>query len=519
MAGSTQNLFLHLKTIGAKKSEKELKGLSAAIGSLAKAASIATAAFFGTKKLIDAFSQQEMAEKKLESALGKTSQALLDQASALQRVSMFGDEQIIVQQAFLASLRFTEEQIKTIIPAAIDLSAATGISLDSAVRNLSKTYSGLQGELGELIPQLRELTSAELQQGEAIKIVSDLMGGQGKLQTETMTGSIQQMKMAVGDLAEELGGILAPTITSVTKALTSFISSGETSLISDMTKESLVDFIGELEKSRAEFEILMNEGISPARQAYNQLGEQIEKAKDKLKELEEPLQSTTTIFATETDLLYLRNELLADGVFSIQDQITINKTHSESIKEQIRQGLNVNANKKKEIELDGELINLKKQLEAAQISSATGMMRSFADLNTASKGSAKVSARLAQGAALIDMLAGANKAFAQGGMLGFASAAAILASGTANIVRIEQSLREMESLATGGDFVTSGPQMIMVGDNPGGQERVQVTPLSSPNINGPQGGITLNISAPLVDETVVDSIIPAIEKAQRMNLA
>ena len=33
------------------------------------------------------------------------------------------------------------------------------------------------------------------------------------------------------------------------------------------------------------------------------------------------------------------------------------------------------------------------------------------------------------------------------------------------------------------------------------------------------GGITVNISAPLVDETVIDSIIPAIEKAQRLNLA
>ena len=52
-----------------------------------------------------------------------------------------------------------------------------------------------------------------------------------------------------------------------------------------------------------------------------------------------------------------------------------------------------------------------------------------------------------------------------------------------------------------------------------GRERVSVTPLDSPNINGPQGGVTINISAPLVDETVVDSIIPAIEKAQRLNLA
>jgi Mg2+ and Co2+ transporter CorA len=76
------------------------------------------------------------------------------------------------------------------------------------------------------------------------------------------------------------------------------------------------------------------------------------------------------------------------------------------------------------------------------------------------------------------------------------------------------------AFALGGDFVTQGPQAIMVGDNPGGRERVQVTPLSSPNVNGPQGGgITVNISAPLVDDTVVQSIIPAIERARRMNLA
>jgi len=76
----------------------------------------------------------------------------------------------------------------------------------------------------------------------------------------------------------------------------------------------------------------------------------------------------------------------------------------------------------------------------------------------------------------------------------------------------------MQSFATGGDFVTSGPQMIMVGDNPGGQERVRVDPISSQNINGSGNGITLNISAPLVDETVIDSIIPAIDRAKRMGL-
>jgi hypothetical protein len=36
---------------------------------------------------------------------------------------------------------------------------------------------------------------------------------------------------------------------------------------------------------------------------------------------------------------------------------------------------------------------------------------------------------------------------------------------------------------------------------------------------GGMGGVTINVSAPLVDETILDTIIPAIEKAHRMNLA
>ena len=33
------------------------------------------------------------------------------------------------------------------------------------------------------------------------------------------------------------------------------------------------------------------------------------------------------------------------------------------------------------------------------------------------------------------------------------------------------------------------------------------------------GGINIEINAPLVDETVIDTIIPAIQKAQKLNLA
>ena len=71
--------------------------------------------------------------------------------------------------------------------------------------------------------------------------------------------------------------------------------------------------------------------------------------------------------------------------------------------------------------------------------------------------------------------------------------------------------------AKGGDFVTAGPQTIIVGDNPGGRERVSVTPLSSPNIAGPQGG-SVNISFSgnvLSQDFIEDEAIPMIKEAVR----
>ena len=137
------------------------------------------------------------------------------------------------------------------------------------------------------------------------------------------------------------------------------------------------------------------------------------------------------------------------------------------------------------------------------------------------KGFGLMAKRLAQVQATVDTYAAATAAYKSaatipyiGWILAPIAAAAAVAAGMANIQQIENA-----KFAEGGDFITAGKRLIMVGDNPGGRERVQITPLSSPNISGTQPGLTLNISAPLVDETVIDTIIPAIEKAQRLNLA
>ena len=79
------------------------------------------------------------------------------------------------------------------------------------------------------------------------------------------------------------------------------------------------------------------------------------------------------------------------------------------------------------------------------------------------------------------------------------------------------------SFATGGSFITKGRTTlpigngVVVGDNASGMARIDVTPLPAPPTSS-ERNITINISAPLVDETVVDHIIPAIRRAEKLNL-
>tara|TARA_R100000655_G_scaffold36889_2_gene71427 strand:- start:6433 stop:8826 length:2394 start_codon:yes stop_codon:yes gene_type:complete len=84
------------------------------------------------------------------------------------------------------------------------------------------------------------------------------------------------------------------------------------------------------------------------------------------------------------------------------------------------------------------------------------------------------------------------------------------------------SAQKPPTFARGGSFVTDGPQQIIVGDNPGGRERVDVTPISSPNFDGPQGSeVTVNIMGNVIgtEEFVRDNLIPEIDRSIRRNLA
>jgi hypothetical protein len=100
--------------------------------------------------------------------------------------------------------------------------------------------------------------------------------------------------------------------------------------------------------------------------------------------------------------------------------------------------------------------------------------------------------------------------------IGFAKASAAAQAGLI-------AAQPAPAFARGGSFITGGQQMIMVGDNAGGRERVDITPLSSPDFGDAGGGtgVTVNIMGNVIgtQEFVRDNLLPEIENTIKRNLA
>ena len=174
----------------------------------------------------------------------------------------------------------------------------------------------------------------------------------------------------------------------------------------------------------------------------------------------------------------------------------------QSIKEAIEEAIIVQKIQN-DIQAESRKIIMDNLNAAGKLAGALGQ------LNEASKGSALVTARLQQASIIASTAAGAMAAISPPTgaptPAGWVNFAAVIAAGTAQVVSISQAMGDFKKAATGADFVTSGPQMMMVGENPGGRERVSVTPLSSPNLEGPQGSsITVNVSGNVLSQDYVE---------------
>ena len=203
-----------------KQVEKSLEGLQKKMTSVGKTLSKTLTlplVALGTASVMAADTQVQAETRLLTALKGREDiqRRLMAQAAELQSRSTFGDEEVIAQQAYLASLGMTERQINDVIEASAQLSTATGMTLESAVKNLAKTYGGLTGELGESIPALKNLTAEQLKSGEAVRFILENYKGYAEAAAQSGAGSMRQLKNQLGDLAEKLGMILMPTLQKI----------------------------------------------------------------------------------------------------------------------------------------------------------------------------------------------------------------------------------------------------------------------------------------------------------------
>ena len=227
--------------------------------------------------MVKLFSEQQLAEKKLQQALGFTSNALLNQASALQKVSAFGDETIISAQAMLAAFVKDEDQLKKATQATLDLAAAKGMDLASAADLVGKTLGSSTNSLSRYGIEVEGVVGSTERLDSLTNDIADTFGGQAKAQAETLSGSIEQMKNAMGDTGEVIGEVLAPAIITTAKFLKS-AAEGARDFIRSLTETPLETTIRELEALGVQSESLM-------KLKNIQLGKEIRVLNNELKEV------------------------------------------------------------------------------------------------------------------------------------------------------------------------------------------------------------------------------------------
>ena len=364
-------------------------------------------------------------------------------------------------------------------------------------------------------------------------------------ETEDAQNSFARLSAESANLSSAIGQRLSPALASVSEKLASHFKF-LTDIIEPTTK------LEDAQKKLATQEAILAHFIKAKQEANKiqkpQIEIQIKLAQDRIAVLEKELKLEESLIKRRKesgeeglsleekkalsnqrllDFLQRRNDFEENGLTFDEKKILL--THQKQLSEQdFNAGLITSFdNAKKLLEIKREEIQLEDQIKNAKLQSASAIVGSMASLNDAFKGNAKVSARLAQTQAIIDTYAGANKAFAQGGVLGFITGASIIAQGLANVAIISRNIGDMNKFESGGlvggKRHSQGGTMIEAERGEFVMSRSAVQSIGVETLNqmnqGGGGGITLNISAPLVDETIVDTIIPAIQKAQRMNLA
>jgi hypothetical protein len=219
------------------KASQKIQKIGSAIKKVGIAFAAGSAAVYGMAKvvgsLIEEYATQERAEtrlmgalKNVRSARNQDISALTEQASALQKVTRFGDENIVSAQGILATYQLNQEAIGKLTPGLLDMAEgmarATGEmpDLESMAKLVAKAMGGedIESFAGALTRaniavtnhQKELLATGDPQQkmNVMLEIMKQNVGGLAEIMGQTTSGKMARFKSAIGEMKEDFGRAL-----------------------------------------------------------------------------------------------------------------------------------------------------------------------------------------------------------------------------------------------------------------------------------------------------------------------
>lgn len=167
---------------------------------------------------VKAAAESEKSTVRLNSALKATGQytpeleaRMLGLSTKMQNLTGASDEAFTEMQAFGLQLGLTAEQTIALMPHIADLSASTGVDLETAMRAAAQAVNGNVGMLGRYGISIKQNEDKTVDFNNVLDAFSGYAGA-AEAKGNTLQGQMAKIKETFGDLAEKVGNVLIPII-------------------------------------------------------------------------------------------------------------------------------------------------------------------------------------------------------------------------------------------------------------------------------------------------------------------
>lgn len=209
----------------ANKAAQQSSKIFSALGAMLSVGILAK----GIKDSIAAYKIQELAVTKLNSALRaqgimseEVSKKFQTQASALQGLTIFGDEAILQGQAFAMSMGVQADTVEKITPLVLDFASAMGIDLRTAFRVMGQAAAGDTGMLKRYGIIVDEAALKSDGFNAVISTMQKNFEGTAEAIAKSGIGPMEQFKNLMGDFKEDIGRTVIPVINKLIELFMKF---------------------------------------------------------------------------------------------------------------------------------------------------------------------------------------------------------------------------------------------------------------------------------------------------------